>query len=46
MNAADHNKIEVLLLSGKNNHKWQLTTPAIQNVLEGSGRFKVTVTNN
>ncbi len=43
---ADANIIKVLLLSGKNNHKWQLTTPAIQNILEGSGRFNVTVTNN
>lgn len=46
MNAADHNKIEVLIFSGKNNHKWQLTTPAIQNILEESGMFNVTVTNN
>ena len=43
---ADHNKIEVLIFSGKNNHKWQLTTPTIQNILEKSGRFNVSVTNN
>jgi len=35
----------VLILSGKNNHNWQETTPMIQSILEGSGRFKVTVTN-
>ena len=46
MNAANHNIIEVLLLSGKNNHKWQLTTPTIKNILEGSGIFNVTITNN
>ena len=46
MNVVDHDKIEVLILSGKNNHKWQLTTPAIQNILEESGRFNVKVTNN
>ncbi len=38
--------ISVLILSGKNNHNWEQTTPAIQSILEGSGRFKVTVTNN
>jgi type 1 glutamine amidotransferase len=38
--------INVLILSGKNNHNWELTTPAIQNTLEESGRFKVMVTNN
>ncbi len=41
-----NNSINVLILSGKNNHKWQLTTPVIQNILEGSCRFNVTVTNN
>ena len=46
INAGDNNSINVLILSGKNNHKWQLTTPAIQNILEGSGRFNVTVANN
>jgi len=35
----------VLILSGRNNHNWQETTPMIQSILEGSGRFKVTVTN-
>jgi len=38
--------INVLILSGKNNHKWQQTTPTIQNILEESGRFMVQVTNN
>jgi type 1 glutamine amidotransferase len=38
--------INVLILSGKNNHNWQLTTPRIQNILEGSGRFRVKVTDN
>ena len=41
-----HNKqIKVLLLSGKNNHEWQKTTPLLQNILENSGICKVTVTN-
>jgi len=38
--------IQVLILSGKNNHDWQQTTPAIQDILTSSGRFKLTVTNN
>ena len=38
--------INVLILSGKNNHNWQLTTPVIQNILEASDRFRVTVTDN
>ena len=46
LNASNSNNINVLILSGKNNHKWQVTTPAIQNILEGSGRFNVTVKNN
>ena len=46
INASDNNLTEVLILSGKNNHKWQLTTPAIQKILEESGRFNVTITNS
>jgi type 1 glutamine amidotransferase len=38
--------INVLILSGKNNHKWELTTPAIQKTLEESGRFTITVANS
>jgi uncharacterized protein len=44
--ACQSKSINVLLLSGQNNHAWQKTTPAIQNILEKSGRFFVTVTNN
>jgi len=38
--------IHVLIWSGKNNHNWQETTPVIQTLLENSGRFIVTVTND
>jgi len=38
--------INILLLSGKNNHDWQKTTPAIQSILENTGHFLVTVTEN
>lgn len=37
--------INVLLLSGQNNHNWQETTPAIQSILEKSGLFFVKVTD-
>jgi uncharacterized protein len=36
-------RLNVLLLTGKNNHDWQQTTPALQWILEESGRFTVTV---
>ncbi len=38
--------IHVLIFSGRNNHDWQQTTPVIQNILQESGRFTVTVTNS
>ena len=38
-------KLRVLLLSGKNNHDWRKTTPALVKILRQSGRFAVTVTN-
>jgi len=36
-------RLRVLLIDGQNNHKWQETTPLIQQTLEGSGRFRVDV---
>jgi type 1 glutamine amidotransferase len=38
--------IPILLVSGANNHDWQWTTPQLERVLTGSGRFAVTVTTN
>jgi len=38
--------LKVLLLSGKNNHNWKATTPELKKILEDSGRFAVTVTND
>jgi type 1 glutamine amidotransferase len=35
--------VQVLLLSGRNNHNWQQTTPKLKSLLESSGRFKVHV---
>ena len=37
-------KINLLLLSGKNNHEWQKTTPKLQEIYTQSNLFSVTVT--
>jgi len=44
--AAEATTIRVLLLSGRNNHDWKTTTPALVKILEASGRFTVTVEND
>ncbi len=36
-------RLNVLILSGRNNHAWQLTTPALKDLYEQSGRFVVDV---
>jgi len=36
--------IQVLLISGKNNHEWQKTSPAFRQILEEKGFFKVDIT--
>src|SRR5258707_7095207 len=36
-------KLSALVIDGMNNHDWAAGTRAIQSVLEGSGRFTVTV---
>lgn len=41
--AQQADKISVLLIDGQNNHNWKATTPLIQQVLEGCGRFDVDV---
>jgi type 1 glutamine amidotransferase len=40
---ACESQLRVLILSGKNNHAWQLTTPALREIYEKSGRFTVDV---
>ena len=37
-------KIRLLLLSGKNNHEWQKTTPKLQEIFTQSNLFSVTIT--
>jgi len=36
-------KIQVLILSGQNNHDWRATTPVLKDILERTGRFEVRV---
>ncbi len=38
--------INLLLLTGENNHDWQRSAPFIKNMLEASGRFTVTLAEN
>lgn len=40
------NKLNVLIISGRNNHEWQQTTPFLQKIFEEKGKFQVSVTNN
>ncbi len=39
-------KISTLLLSGANNHDWKRSSPFVRDVLERSGRFAVTLTED
>ncbi|MDF7824321.1 PmoA family protein [Pontiellaceae bacterium B12227] len=39
-------KSRVVILSGANNHNWQQTTPALEQILEDSGKFEVNVVHN
>ena len=43
---AAESRLRVLILSGKNNHAWQETTPALKKIYEDSGRFVVNVVND
>ncbi|QDU56665.1 ThuA domain-containing protein [Aeoliella mucimassa] len=38
--------VRVLLLSGQNNHNWQMTTPKLKAILEDTKRFSVEVTEH
>jgi type 1 glutamine amidotransferase len=44
--AADGDKIKLLIFSGANNHAWKATTPVLQKMYEDSGRFTVAVTED
>jgi hypothetical protein len=41
--AATNTKLSALIVDGVNNHDWAAATRAIQNILEGTGRFAVDV---
>ena len=43
--AAEPPSLRVLLLSGRNNHDWKTTTPAIAGMLRETGRFGVDITD-
>ncbi len=43
---AEAAQLRVLIFSGRNNHNWKATTPALKKILEDSGRFAVDVTND
>lgn len=40
---ADEQKLSVLIIDGRNNHDWRITTEALRASLENSGRFEVSV---
>ena len=42
--AAAADKLNVLIITGMNNHKWQPTTDVLKKACEDSGRFTVDVT--
>ena len=39
-------RIKTLLLSGANNHDWRRSSPFVRDLLEGSGKFAVTLTED
>lgn len=43
---AGQEKIPVLIVSGANNHDWAWTTPELRRILEDSGRFEVSGTQD
>ena len=38
-------RVPVLVVAGANNHDWEWTAPSLERILEASGRFDVTITN-
>ena len=43
--AAD-SKLKVLIVDGQNNHKWEITTPVLRNILETADAFTVDVSTS
>ena len=44
--SAGSDPLRVLILTGKHNHEWEKTTPALKEIYEKSGRFAVDVTTD
>ena len=42
----EEKKLSVLIIDGQNNHAWQETTPVLVRILEGAGKFDVTVSTS
>jgi len=42
----DEERINILIISGKNNHEWQKTTPLLVMMYKDTGLFKVSVSDN
>ena len=43
--AVAQKRLSVLIVDGRNNHNWQITSDALRATLEASGRFTVTVSS-
>lgn len=46
VSADDAKKVRVVIIDGRHNHKWRLTTPYLKRILEKAGRFTVDVSSN
>jgi type 1 glutamine amidotransferase len=44
--AAGTGRLRVLILSGRNNHDWKVTTPALRDIYADTGRFTVDILND
>ena len=46
ISCTQNTKINLLILSGSNNHKWEDTTPFLERMFSQSGLFEIKVTDN
>lgn len=43
---ANDKLLRVLIIDGQNNHKWEATTPVMQDAFKSSGRYTVDVSTS
>jgi type 1 glutamine amidotransferase len=43
LSATAADRVKVLIIDGQNNHKWDITTPVLQNALESCGAFTTAI---